>query len=84
MTKFRQMVVAMAIPAMAIMGLAATAQPAGAIVYCTYIGYPAACVVRPGVRLVARPVGVGRVGVGRVGAHAGNRNGDVNRVGPRR
>ena len=79
MTKFRQMVVAMAIPAMAIMGLAATAQPAGAIVYCTYIGYPAACVVRPGVRLVARPVGVGRVG-----HHAGNRNGGVNRVGPRR
>jgi len=75
MTKFKPMFVAMAMPAMMFMGLTTTTQPAGAVVYCTYIGYPAACVVRPGVRLVARP------GVGRVGAHGGNRNGGVNRVG---
>ena len=88
MTKFKQMLVATAMPAMLFTGLAASTEPAGAVVYCTYIGYPAACVVRPGVRLVARPVGVGVVGVGRVGhvggAHVGNRNGGVNRVGVRR
>jgi hypothetical protein len=93
MTKFKQMLVAMAMPAMLFTGLAASTEPAGAVVYCTYIGYPAACVVRPGVRLVARPVGVGvarvgAVGVGRVGhvggAHVGNRNGGVNRIGVRR
>ena len=93
MTKFKQMLVAMAMPAMLFTGFAASTEPAGAVVYCTYIGYPAACVVRPGVRLVARPVGVGvarvgAVGVGRVGhvggAHVGNRNGGVNRVGVRR
>jgi len=86
MTKFNQMLVAMAMPAMLFTGLAASMEPAGAVVYCTYIGYPAACVVRPGMRLVARPVGV--VGVGRVGhvggAHVGNRSGGVNRVGVRR
>ena len=64
----------------ALSGLVATTELASAVVYCTYIGYPSACVVRPGVRLVARPVAVGRVG----GAHVGNRNGGVNRVGPRR
>ena len=79
MTKFKMMIAALALPATMFTGLAATTQPAGAVVYCTYIDYPAACVVRPGVRLVARPVGVGRVG-----HHAGNRNGGVNRVGVRR
>ena len=98
-TKFKQMLVTIAMPAMLFTGLAASTEPAGAVVYCTYIGYPAACVVRPGVRLVARPVGVGAVGVARVGhvgavgvgrvgyvggAHVGNRNGGVNRVGVRR
>ena len=53
--------------------------PAHAVVYCQYISYPANCVARPGVRLVARPV-----------AHAAarpgtpmNRGGPVNRVGRR-
>ncbi|MCS3763167.1 hypothetical protein GGE24_005173 [Bradyrhizobium centrosematis] len=31
-------------------------EPASAVVYCQYISYPAGCIVRPGVRLVARPV----------------------------
>jgi hypothetical protein len=85
MTKFKQMLVATAMPAMLFTGLAASTEPASAIVYCTYVGYPAACVVRPGVRLVARPVGVGVGRVGHVGgAHVGNRNGGVNRVGVRR
>jgi hypothetical protein len=56
-----------------------TSGPAHAVVYCQYISYPANCVARPGVRLVARPV-----------AHAAarpgtpmNRGGPVNRVGRR-
>jgi hypothetical protein len=69
----------------AFVGLTLTVEAANAVVYCTYIGYPGGCVARPGVRLVARPVGVGRVGVGHVTApRAGNRNGGVNRAGRRR
>ena len=40
-------------------GLAATTEIASAAIYCTYIGYPHGCIARPGVRLVARPGGVG-------------------------
>jgi hypothetical protein len=58
-----------------------TSEPAHAVVYCTYIGYPASCVVRPGVRLVARPVARSAVRHGT--AHRGNVNGGVNRVGRR-
>jgi hypothetical protein len=60
-----------------------TSRPALAVVYCQYIDYPASCVVRPGVRLVARPVaravtpGVGAPGV------PGNRGGPVDRAGRR-
>ncbi len=56
-----------------------TSGPAHAVVYCQYISYPANCVVRPGVRLVARPVA-------RVAARPGtptNRGGPVDRVGRR-
>ena len=68
-----------------LIGLVATTEVANAVVYCTYIGYPHGCVARPGVRIVARPVGVSHVGVGHVTTHrAGNRNGGVNRVGRRR
>jgi len=49
----------------------ASSDQASAVVYCQYISYPAGCIVRPGVRLVARPVaravvtpGVGAPGVG--------------------
>ena len=55
--------------------LAATTEPANAVIYCTYIGYPHGCVVRPGVRLVARPVVTA--------PRPGNINGGVNRVGRR-
>lgn len=64
----------------AIAGMAMTTSgPAHAVVYCQYINYPAKCVVRPGVRLVARPVA-------RVAARPGtptNRGGPVDRVGRR-
>lgn len=53
-------------------------EPAKAVVYCQYISYPAGCIVRPGVRLVARPV-ARAVTPGR----PMNRGGPVNRVGRR-
>ncbi|TMJ01696.1 MAG: hypothetical protein E6G97_14730 [Alphaproteobacteria bacterium] len=60
--------------------------PASAVIYCTYTGYPAGCIARPGAVLRARPVaGVG-VGARGVGVRAGtpmNRGGPVNRVGRR-
>jgi hypothetical protein len=55
--------------------------PAQAVVYCTYIDYPANCVVRPGVRLVARPVARAAVRHGTV--DRGNVNGGLDRVGRR-
>ena len=39
----------------------ATTDAANAVVYCTYVGYPAACVVRPGIVLRPRPVVVAPV-----------------------
>ena len=64
----------------------ATPEPASAVIYCTYVGYPAGCITRAGVVLRARPVaGVG-VGARGVGVRAGtpmNRGGPVNRVGRR-
>ena len=52
--------------------------PAHAVVYCQYIDYPASCVARPGVRLVARPVARSAARAGTV-----NRGGPVNRAGRR-
>jgi hypothetical protein len=61
-----------------IVGVAVTTSgPAHAVVYCQYISYPANCVARPGVRLVARPVARG------VARSTVNRGGPVNRVGRR-
>jgi hypothetical protein len=66
-----------------------TGGPAHAVVYCQYIDYPANCVVRPGVRLVARPavraatVGVGAPGVGVRPGTPTNRGGPVDRAGRR-
>jgi hypothetical protein len=62
---------------------------ASAVVYCSYVGYPAGCIARPGVVLRTRPVaGVRGVGVGAagVGVRRGtpmNRGGPVNRAGRR-
>ncbi|MHC2337323.1 hypothetical protein [Bradyrhizobium sp. USDA 4454] len=60
--------------------VALTPAPANAVVYCTYVGYPAGCVARAGVVLRPRPVARAAVrhNVG------GNMNGGVNRVGVRR
>jgi hypothetical protein len=58
--------------------VAAGTKEASAVVYCQYISYPAGCIVRPGVRLVARPV-ARAVTPGR----PMNRGGPVNRVGIR-
>jgi hypothetical protein len=69
--------------------MVATSEPAHAVVYCTYIDYPANCVARPGVVLRARPVaravtpGVGAPGVGVRRGTVGNRGGPVNRRGRR-
>jgi hypothetical protein len=66
-----------------------TSGPAQAVVYCQYIDYPASCVARPGVRLVARPgvraatVGVGAPGVGVRRGTPTNRGGPVDRAGRR-
>src|SRR4051794_20038382 len=61
----------------------ASTETASAVVYCSYVGYPTGCVVRPGVVLRARPVGraVAREAV-RPGTPM-NRGGPVNRVGRR-
>jgi hypothetical protein len=66
-----------------IAGVAVSSQPAGAVVYCSYVGYPQGCVARAGVVLSPRPVARAAVRAGTVGS-AGNLNGGVNRVGVRR
>ena len=61
-------------------GVTFSSKPASAVVYCTYVGYPANCVARAGVVLRPRPVARAAVrqNVG------GNANGGVNRVGVNR
>ena len=71
--------------------LAASSEPASAVVYCQYVSYPAGCIVRPGVVLRPRPVaravvvtpGLGAPGVGVRAGRPMNRGGPVNRVGRR-
>jgi len=70
--------------------VAASTEPANAVVYCQYVEYPVGCVARPGVVLRARPVaravvtpGVGARGVGVRPGTPMNRGGPVNRVGRR-
>jgi hypothetical protein len=67
--------------------MTASAVPAGAVVYCVYINYPANCVVKPGVVLVPRPAPAVRAvtpGVGAPGVNTPmNRGGPVNRAGRR-
>ena len=61
-------------------GVTFSSAPAGAVIYCTYVGYPANCIARPGVVLRPRPVAraVVRQNVG------SNANGGLNRIGPGR
>ena len=58
-------------------------EPASAVIYCSYVGYPAGCIARPGVVLRTRPVArtVAREAV-RPGTPM-NRGGPVNRAGRR-
>jgi hypothetical protein len=67
---------------LAIISVAASSKPAGAVVYCSYVGYPQGCVARAGVVLRPRPVARAAVRGGTVGS-ARNINGGVNRVGIR-
>ena len=61
----------------------ATPEPASAVIYCSYVGYPAGCIARVGVVLRPRPVARAAVVSGaRVGTPM-NRGGPVNRVGRR-
>ena len=69
----------------AVLGTAAvtvSSEPAGAVVYCMYVGYPQGCVARAGVVLQPRPVA--RAAVRANTASSTNLNGGVNRVGVRR
>lgn len=71
--------------ASALLGLAGatfTPAPAQAVVYCTYVGYPAGCIVRAGVVLRPRPVA--RAAVRGATVSRTNLNGGINRVGVRR
>jgi hypothetical protein len=85
------MKLSIALSALLITGfVAASTEPASAVVYCQYVSYPAGCIVRPGVVLRPRPVaravvtpGVGAVGVGVRPGTPMNRGGPVNRVGRR-
>lgn len=60
----------------------ASTKPASAVVYCTYVGYPAGCIVRPGVVLRPRPVARAARGTVTHGT-AINQGGPVNRIGRR-
>lgn len=64
--------------------LAASSEPANAVVYCQYVEYPVGCVARAGVVLRPRPVARAvTTGVG-VGVNTPmNRGGPVNRIGRR-
>ena len=63
-------------------GLAFTAIPASAVVYCKTVGVPKGCVVRPVV--VAPAVAAPVVVAPRVGRSPTNLNGGVNRAGVQR
>ena len=63
------MKLSIALSALLIAGfMAATTEPASAVVYCQYVDYPVGCSVRAGVVLRPRPVAraVATPGVGRV------------------
>jgi hypothetical protein len=64
--------------------VAASVEPASAVIYCQYVEYPAGCTVRAGVVLRPRPVARAVVtpGVGAVGTPM-NRGGPVDRAGRR-
>jgi hypothetical protein len=60
----------------------ASTEQANAVVYCTYVGYPAGCVAKAGVVLRPRPVARAARGTVTHGT-AINQGGPVNRIGRR-
>jgi hypothetical protein len=85
LTRETKMKLSITLSALLIVGaVAATTEPARAIVYCHYVDYPAGCTVRAGVVLRPRPVARAAVtpGVGAVGTPM-NRGGPVDRAGRR-
>jgi hypothetical protein len=69
--------------ALGLLGITVSSDPARAVIYCQYIGYPAGCVARAGVVLQPRPVARAAAReVVRPGTPM-NRGGPVNRVGRR-
>jgi hypothetical protein len=76
--------IASAATALLVIGfMTASTEKANAVIYCTYVGYPAGCVVRPGVVLYPRPVARAAA---REAVRPGmpmNRGGPVNRIGRR-
>lgn len=87
----RQVKLSITLSALLIGGfVAASTEPAHAVIYCQYVAYPVGCVARPGVVLRPRPVaravvtpGVGARGIGVRAGTPMNRGGPVNRVGRR-
>jgi hypothetical protein len=74
------MKLSIALSALLVVGfVAASAEPASAVIYCTYVGYPSGCVARAGVVLRPRPVARAAVTPGT----PMNRGGPVDRVGRR-
>jgi hypothetical protein len=73
------MKLSIALAALVIGFMTVSIDQASAVVYCSYVGYPAGCVVRPGVVLRPRPVARAAV---RPGTPM-NRGGPVNRAGRR-
>jgi hypothetical protein len=61
--------------------MSASTETASAVVYCTYVGYPANCVVRPGVVLRPRPVARAAAREAVRPGKPMNRGGPVNRPG---
>ena len=78
------MKLSIALPALLVTAfVTASTQSANAVVYCSYVGYPAGCAVRPGVVLTTRPVSRAVAGAAVRPGTPMNRGGPVNRVGRR-
>jgi hypothetical protein len=75
-----KMKLSIALSALLVVGfVAASVEPASAVIYCTYVGYPSGCVARAGVVLRPRPVARAAVTPGT----PMNRGGPVDRAGRR-
>lgn len=80
----RTLIAAAATAAIAVSGFLFLSEPAGAVVYCKYVGVPKGCVARAGVVYKPAPVVRAVPGVGVPGVNTPvNRGGPVNRVGRR-